>query len=66
MPGWFVLFFDLFQPPAEHLPDFLKWFGNKNIFFIIERFNFPENLQEKFGEIELSACPFEVYRFSFF
>ncbi|KKS12680.1 MAG: hypothetical protein UU70_C0036G0003 [Candidatus Yanofskybacteria bacterium GW2011_GWA1_41_6] len=40
--------FCLFLPSAEHAPDFSEVLRKGDVFFIIQGFNFPSDLKEKF------------------
>jgi len=36
-------FHNLPAPPSQHFTDFLNFYGKSNVFFIIQRFCFPQN-----------------------
>ena len=43
-----VFFCELSQPSAEHPADPVQFFGKKNIFFIVQGFYFPGDLNKEF------------------
>jgi len=44
-----VLFCKLTIPTAEHFADLIQFYGKGNVFFIIDRFRFPEH-QKKYAQ----------------
>lgn len=46
----------LFYPSAEHPPNLVHFFRDRDVFFIVERLRLPCDLQKEFCEVELSAC----------
>lgn len=47
-----VFLFKTFLPPAEHPTDFIQLSGKFNIFFILNTFVFPSNLEKKFHTVQ--------------
>lgn len=47
-PPYLAGLFYRFYPSAEHSADFVQFFRKANVFFIVQRFYFPGNLQKEF------------------
>lgn len=59
-------FLQSLYPSAEHTPDLIHAFRERDILLGIQRFCFPCNLKEKFEKIEFDACFPQIRQFLFF
>ena len=66
MPGGRVAVRCLPEPSAEHPADLVEFFRNGDIFFDIECADLPEDLEEKFKEVESCRCFLNIRRLLIF
>ncbi len=55
--------YELPHPSAEHLSDFDEFFRDHYVFFVVERLEFPEELNKKFCEVKSYGRAFEIKQF---
>lgn len=48
---------ELASPSTEHLSNFRERGRDREVFLVVDHFQFPRELQEELQQIELSVCP---------
>lgn len=52
------------KPSAEHSAYFIQLFRECNIFFIVERLDFPDYLEKEFNHVQFRGSFFEIRKFT--